>query len=336
VFARAEWTAAQALDLTADLALRHQAYRMRGDQFDGIAFDEDYTFLLPRVGASWRAGNGLQLFGSWAASRREPAFRDLYDAEGVGSVPLYRVVDIPTNTYEDPLVKPERVSDWELGARWQSSRAALIANLFHMDFEDELVYAGQFNTDLGYPTVGNAARSVHRGIELEGRLAFGAAVAGANAANGTRSGFDLAGNLSLGDHEFREYQEVYGTAPGDTLRYDGNAIGFFPQTMANLLARWSMGLTSVALEAQYAGRIYVDNTETESASIAPRTVLNLAASQGFHLAGVGVDLTLRLLNATDRSYETSGYMDYDATGALVPHLIPAAGRNWLGQVTFRF
>jgi iron complex outermembrane receptor protein len=322
-----------ALDLLADLALRHQAYRMEGDKFDGVKFDQDYTFLLPRVGASWQAAPTVQVYGSWSGSQREPAFRDLYDAEGVGAVPLYGHIDPATGAYSDPLIRPEHVNDAELGATWRAGAASLTANLFHMDFRDELVYAGQFNTDLGYPVVGNAARSVHQGVELDARMAFGAAAAGAQ---GAASGFDVSANATFSDNHFIEYQEVYGTAPGDTLHYDGNAIGFFPDVMANAAARWSWKRTSLGLEAQYAGRIFVDNTATDVNSIAPRTVLNLSAGQNVRVAGNRLDVVVRLLNATDKRYETSGYLDYDAAGNLVPQLIPAATRSWLAQVTLAF
>jgi outer membrane receptor protein involved in Fe transport len=84
--------------LTGDLAWRHEAYHMRGDQFDGVTFDQPYDFALPRLGATWQARTDLQLYGAASTSQREPAFRDLYDAEGAGSVPL--IVD------GEPLILP--------------------------------------------------------------------------------------------------------------------------------------------------------------------------------------------------------------------------------------
>ena len=45
---------------------------------------------------------------------------------------------------------------------------------------------------------------------------------------------------------------------------------------------------------------------------------------------------LRVLNLLNEKYETGGYMDYDALGALVPHFIPAATRSFLGEVRIEF
>jgi hypothetical protein len=54
-------------------------------------------------------------------------------------------------------------------------------------------------------------------------------------------------------------------------------------------------------------------------------------------AGAGTaELSLRFQNLLDTKYATSGYMDYDAGGNLVPHFIPAATRGVFGQVRVEF
>ncbi len=53
LYAREEWQALSTVLVTADLAWRHQDYFMRGDQFDGVEFDQSYDFLNPRLGLSW-------------------------------------------------------------------------------------------------------------------------------------------------------------------------------------------------------------------------------------------------------------------------------------------
>lgn len=328
LFAREEWDAAPELRVTADLAWRHQGYQMRGDRFDGVRFDQHYDFALPRLGLTWSPRAGVSAFASWSYAEREPAFRDLYDAEGPGSVPLYRTVDVANGVYRDPLITPERVNDWELGGSWRGSGVSATANLFRMDFRDELVYAGQFDTDLGYPILGNAARSVHQGVELaargERRVAPGL-------------GLSLEANATLSDNHFVDYREVYGTSPGDTVRYDGNAIGFFPAIMVNASVRAAWRAASLGLEAHHAGRIYLDNTQSIAASIGPRTTLDVVAGWRFATAGgSSAEVSLRVANALDDHYATGGYMDYDASGALVPQFIPAATRNLLGQVRVVF
>jgi iron complex outermembrane receptor protein len=323
LYAREEWDLSPALRATADLAWRHAGYAMRGDRFDGIRFDQRYDFAAPRVALAWQATAGWQAFASYAHASREPAFRDLYDAEGVGSVPLYRRVDVAAGIYEDALVRPEHVRDWELGAAWKRQEQSFSANVYRMEFRDELVFAGQFDTDLGYPILGNAARSVHQGVELAG-----AAVR--HFARGLELG--LHGNTTLSDNHFVEFRESYGPTPQDQVVYDGNPLGFSPAVMANAGARCIWRGFSARLDAQHAGRVFVDNTGTDASSIAPHTVWNGALSASGRVAGTHASATLRGMNLSNLSYATTGYMDFDRNGALMPHVMPAATRSWLVEV----
>jgi iron complex outermembrane receptor protein len=292
---------------------------MRGDRFDGIRFDQSYHFALPRLGLSYAPRPDLTCYAAWAQSRREPAFRDLYDAEGAGSVPLFRD--------GKPLIRPEKVDDYELGAAWNRDAMSVAANLFWMEFRDELVFAGQFNTDLGYAIIGNAARSVHRGLELAGR---------AERAWGDWSAA-IDANSTLSWNRFREYREVYGTSPGDTLRYDGNTIGFFPGLLVNSGVRLGWRSATLGIQARHVGRIFLDNTETRGSSIGPNTLVDLEATQRLSLGSIGrAELSVRVFNLLDREYEASGYMDFDSAGNLVPHFIPAAKRTVLGQIRVEF
>jgi len=323
LFAREEWTLHSTLLATADLGWRHQGYQMRGDHFDGIQFDQLYDFATPRLGLTWTPRPSVTAFAAWAHARREPAFRDLYDAEGAGSVPLYAYRDPANNIYRDPLVRPERVQDYEVGAAWRGRDASATVNLFRMDLRDELVYAGQFNTDLGYPILGNAAQSVHQGVELAARLE--------RSLSGDVA-LTLDANTSLSDHHFVEYRERYGATSADEISYDGNALGFFPAALGNVSGRVAWNGVRLGADARYIGRIYLDQTESRSASIAPVALVDAIGGYSARIAGTRVEFSLRVFNLLDREYETSGYMDYDADGSLSPRFVPGATRSVLGQV----
>jgi iron complex outermembrane recepter protein len=326
LFAREEYQLATALALNADLAWRHQGYAMQDDRFDGVRFDQHYDFALPRLGLTWTPRPSLSVFGAWSTSSREPALRDLYDGETPGNSPLYHRVDPVAGTASGPLIKPEHVQDLELGLAWRAHDASITANLFRMDFRDELVYAGQFDTDLGYPILGNAARSVHQGLELAARAERAVRTARVT----------LDGNATLCDNHFVEYREVYGTSAGDTVRYDDKPIGFFPAVLGNLSARMALRAASASIEAQHAGRMYVDNTGSRNASIAPHTALAATVALRIPAGITHADVSLRVDNLLDARFATNGYMDYDSGGALVPQFIPAATRSLLAQVRWSF
>jgi len=321
-----------------DLAWRHQDYSMRGDRFDGIRFDQGYDFAQPRLGLTWTGLNDWRFYAAASHARREPAFRDLYDAEGVGSVPLY--------ANGAPLIRPERVNDYEAGAHWQRGERQATLTLFRMDFRDELVYAGQFNTDLGYPILGNAARSIHQGAEIEAsaRLGGDSHLDEAEERGDPRAPeLRLAVNATLSDNHFVRYREIYGTAPGDTVSYDGKAIGFFPAMMGNLSARFAWRRATLGTDLQHVGRMYLDQTESREGSIASRTVMNLFAGYRLPLreadalagAAPAIDISLRVFNALDRRYETGGY-SYLYAGTRYTDFIPAATRSVLAEVRVGF
>jgi outer membrane receptor protein involved in Fe transport len=219
-----------------------------------------------------------------------------------------------------------------------------------MDFRDELVYAGQFNTDLGYPILGNAARSIHQGVEIETSVRVGGHRDGsqhdslpAPVGRYQTPELRLSANATFSDNHFVRYREVYGTSPGDTVAYDGKTIGFFPAVMGNLSARFGWRRATLGTDVQHVGRMYLDHTESKEGSIAPRTVVNLFAGYRLPLRPAGpleastpaIDLSLRVFNAFDRRYETGGY-SYLYAGTRYTDFIPAATRSMLAEVRVGF
>ena len=84
------------------------------------------------------------------------------------------------------------------------------------------------------------------------------------------------------------------------------------------------------------GRIFLDNSEDDAASLAPRTVLNLTAGWRVPFAGASqTELTVRVFNLADERYEAGGYT-YRYLGERYVEFIPAATRNALAEVRVRF
>ena len=59
-------------------------------------------------------------------------------------------------------------------------------------------------------------------------------------------------------------------------------------------------------------------------------------SAGRRIAGTPVTASLRGFNLGDLRYATTGYMDFDRHGDLVPHVMPAATRSWLAELHIDF
>jgi iron complex outermembrane receptor protein len=322
------------LRLTGSLQLRRTRYAIGADRYNGYDFDLHYTSLNPSVGVSWNANDRWNLFGSYARAEVEPILGEIYRPDDPTSMPLFRVVDPVNDIYEDPLIDPEKLNDYEAGIGYRTGSFTAKVNGFWMDFRDEIVPLGQVD-QFGVPITGNAARSTHRGVELEW--------------SGRRGRFELSGNVTLSDNFFDDYQEfVDSTTVND---YGGNSISGFPNRLANVTLGYRRGGVYGGLTVVEIGRQYLDNTEDNRKSPAlreepgyqhryieqhavlnGRVSLDLTGLTGFRpFSSSTLALDIHAMNLTDLKYETAGYVFFD-----VPYFIPAADRNVFASLRAEF
>jgi iron complex outermembrane recepter protein len=322
------------LKVTGSLQIRRTRYAIGKDRFNGYDFDLHYTSLNPRVGVNWNANDRWNLFGSYARAEVEPILGEIYRPDDPTSVPLFRIVDPVNDIYEDPLIDPEKLNDYEAGIGYRSGSFAAKVNGFWMDFRDEIVPLGQVD-QFGVPITGNAARSTHRGVELEW--------------SGRRGSLELSGNLTLSENFFDEYLEfVDSTTVND---YSGNSIAGFPNRLANVTVGYRKGGVYGGLTVVEIGRQYLDNTEDnrknpalretpgyqhryieQHAALNGRVSLDVTGLTGFRpFSSSTLALDIHALNLTDLKYETAGYVFFD-----VPYFIPAAGRNVFASLRAEF
>jgi iron complex outermembrane receptor protein len=315
----ATWNVTPDFSLTAGLEAEQQRYRLYHDVVAGVDFVQGYDFLLPRFGALLRVGPSADLYFNVARGGHEPAFREIYDPEGEYST-------------ERVNLRPEDLWDWEAGLAVRHASWRAKANVFFMDFANEIVYAGRLDSS-GVPIYGNGAHSHHQGVEMD-----------ASADPLPWLGFD--GALTLSHNTFVSYHDY--NADGSVNVYDGNVLGGYPQLLASLAARTRIGAARLALAGRYVGRFYLDNTQDNrrnpelrqapgyvplvnpgfavvDASLRTPLPRKLAAALGL----ARLDLELNVNNILDRYYTAFGYIGDDGA----PVFIPAATRNVFAGVT---
>ena len=244
-FAQEACSVTPGLKLTGSLQWRQTRYAIGADRYNGYDFHQTYSFLNPRVGLNWNATERVNLFGSYAHTKTEPILSELYRADDPTAAPLYRVVDVANHIYKDPLVHPERLNDFETGLGYREGNTYAKLTGFLLDFRDEIVPNGQIGL-LGVPLTGNAARSTHKGIELEGGWTHSC-------------GLELSGNVSLSRNRFGEYHEfVDSTTFND---FTGNTIAGFPDRIAKFTVGFRKHGTRAALTVNEVGRQYLDNSQ---------------------------------------------------------------------------
>lgn len=312
--------------LTGSLQWRGTRYAIGRDRYNGYDFSLSYSHLNPRIGVNWNPTERWNAYASFAYVQAEPILTEIYRADDPTSVPLFRVLDPANHVYEDPLVDPEHLRDFEVGAGWKQGNAFARLSGFWMDFRNEIVPFGQIDA-LGNPITGNAARSTHRGIEAE----FGYA---------HPSGLGLAGNATFSRNRFDDYREF--VAPGVFNDYSGNSIAGFPDRMAHVTLSYRRGRSRAALTLVETGRQYLDNSEDNAKdpslrqvtgyqhkAVEQHAVLNGALTLDLTpIVGTGalgqraLALEVHALNLTDLRYETAGYV-FDE----IPYFYPAAKRS---------
>lgn len=351
-FANERFEISKTLTLMVDLQVQHRRYdfiqnevgNFRGTQRN--AFTVDYEFFNPKAGAHLKlplkpGGDTLGVYGFIGRNHLEPSLYDLYDTwlgpEILDVPPLFRnsrpvyEEDGQTVAYvewDNPVVQPEAVTDYELGASFRSSGLAVTLNGYFMEVTNEIVPFGGLY--LGYGIKGNAPKTYHRGIELDLRARLG-----------KRHNLQLVASRSWDRYEeFIFYENVYdedwnliGTVPRD---YAGNPIALFPEYLGSATWRSDLGALHPFFRLRMVGRQFLDNTNNRERTIDPYTVLDLGGTLDFGDLGwrgaEGARLRLQVRNVLDAEYETNGYY----IEGLGNHLIPGAARNFWVAVEYDF
>lgn len=320
--------------LLANVLYEHKTYNF--EQNETALFSGDLLnryevindFVSPRMGLNYSISEKWTVFGNISYAQREPADHDLFNTwtgpDDLGARPLFAKHDtvkahnkVQYIRWQDPLVQPEALVDYELGLSYTDQVLALKLNLYYMDFSNEIVPLGGIDKD-GAPIKGNADLTIHQGVEV-------------SVAYRPNEFFKLSGNLAWSDNYYEKfYQQNY---EGSTDDLSGNTIAGFPNMIANLRLTGYWKDLNGSLIFKHVGKQYLDNTQNDDRIINPFTRLDLTLD--YRLINFYFFPEIRFLfkinNLLNEEYETAGY--YDSWGELA-YYYPAAGRNFYFSVGF--
>jgi iron complex outermembrane receptor protein len=296
--------------LMGDLQLVRNRYGIKNEKYLGNRFSLPYFFVNPRLGINYNFDEQWSGYLSLAYTSREPRLRNLYAAEDswFGATPQFKADTTGGRVRYDfstPLAKPERLFNVELGARYTSDGLSASASVYWMEFADELVKSGQVDI-FGQPVTGNAERTRHIGLELEGR------------ANLTNE-ISLSGNMTLSRNRLVRYA-IYDKR-GNKIVLDNNPIAGFPDVLGNLRLTYRTEDFTASVLTKYVGSFYTDNFKKEANKNDAYVVSNAELSYTLP-AWNGVRVTLRgeVRNIFNNLYFMNGEGDA---------FFPAAERNYL-------
>ena len=265
IYAKANWRiinrAQEKLSLYADLQYRYVRYERNGMNDEDMTewpLKVDFHFFNPKAGLTYQ-NRGHLLSASFAIANREPS-RNNYK-ENV-------VFDSATGTYTG-LPHAERLYDYELGYTYSHSRFAVGANLYFMDYDNQLVLTGEYN-DVGAYKTKNVKDSYRMGAEI---------TAGVKITDWLR--WDI--NVVASRNKILNYnQSIDLYDDQDNWNWVGQdsvvgttTIAFSPSITAMSLFTFDIAGLTATVQTNVVGKQYLDNTEDEHAMLKAYSATNL-------------------------------------------------------------
>ena len=310
-FSKASYKINNSWSVFGDLQMRIVNYKTAGLTSDKVNMivDEQYEFFNPKFGASYSLNQGNQLYISYGRASREPRRSD----------------------FEQGVFTPEILDDYELGWRFTGENNTLSANLYYMDYKDQLVLTGQLDDSGGFirETSGNSYRA---GLEVEGDFKV-------------LQQLHVRPNIALSSNKNKDYTT---SRDGELVNLGTTNISFSPSFIAGNSIDYSPKQNlQIALLSKYVGEQYLGNIDSQTSKLdayflndfsVNYTITNLSFAKSLVLQGL-------VNNIFDVKYISNGYFytyddDFSTPGTVTTiegaGFYPQAGINFLVGATLTF
>jgi iron complex outermembrane receptor protein len=284
LFAKVERDIGDRTTLYVDVQGRRAQFFYQPDINAGIGRSSiGWSFLNPKVGATVRLTPTLTAYASHGVNGREPARSDMFGG--------FDNIDTTNASFVGPLstVRPERVHDTEFGVRTRAKRWSLDANVFAMEFRNEILPVGQLSY-IGTPLRTNVPSSWRRGLELDGSANLDRMQLGATA---TLMRARIASFTDFTDSLAPTYRN---TPPLLTPEFTSTH-------WANVAVSRSI---SIGATGRFVGSSYLNNTKSDALTLPSQYTLDVTA----HWNSGGRGLSLHVNNALNSKRFASGHVAY--------------------------
>ena len=322
IYLKADYRLTGNLNIYADMQYRHIDYKINGhndkwndaeDALQKLAIDESFDFFNPKAGLSWQIDRSNRLFASVSMAHKEPTRNNYTDG---------KLHDRPA---------AERLIDYELGYTFGNSIFKAGANLYFMDYKDQLVLTGELN-EIGEPLAANIPDSYRAGIELMAGIAL-------------PCGFRWDANATFSRNRIKDFTEVLyddNTYERWEINHGETRLSFSPEIIVNNTFAYSWHGLEASLQSQYVGKQYMSNCDQEEHRLDAYFVSNLRLAYTFKLPHTkSITIGATMYNIFNEEYENNGYAGSgyytDASGNRQRYnyagYAAQAGTNFLGHVS---
>ena len=299
---------------------RHIDYSFWGiDENDGILVEDQqqvtFNFINPKTGLSYLIKSNQRIYASYAIGNREPVRGDFRE-----STPLNRP-------------KHETLLNLETGYRLNFFKGYFNANIYRMDYINQLVLTGEIN-DVGGYTRTNVDKSYRMGLEIDGGYNLSKKIG-------------ITGFVTLSQNKivaFKEYIDAYDInfnyLGQQEIVHSNTDLAFSP----NLISGISLNVEPIKNFAiswlhKYAGAQYLDNTSNSSRQLDSYFISNLVFNYTIeNKLFKEIIIGLKVNNLYNELFENNGYTwgyVYDGVRVDENFYYPQAERNLMFRLTFK-
>ena len=308
VFSKATFKLNDKLQVFLDLQNRIVNYATIGltSQRVPIDIDANFSFFNPKLGVTYDLNPNNSLYASYARANKEPNRNDF-----------------ESNATD---VTHEELNDFELGWRHESERLRLNANVYYMQYNNQLVLTGVLD-DVGEYLRENVNKSYRLGLELDANVVLS-------------DEFSLNSNLAVSRNKI---QDLTIDRDGSLQNLGETNIAFSPNAIStNAIEYAPNSKFRTALIGKYVGEQYMSNTDTEASKLDSYFVTDLNFSYTINFKSIFKSLvfTGMVNNLLDLEYVDRGYTYLDtwsgSSASEIQGYYPQATRNFILGMTMIF
>ena len=238
VYGKATYEFVKGLNAFIDLQYRHVGYKLQdptvmyGVNLDKrYVIDNHYNFFNPKFGINYDINARHKLYASYGIGHKEPVRNNFMQ-------------QIANPDRADTKASAERLNDLEVGYKFQSPTFAAGANIYWMNYKDQLVLTGELNA-IGEALTKNLDKSYRLGVELE-------------AAWMPIDWFRWDVNATFSKNRVRDM--VVTLTDGTNVNLGDQPLSFSPDLILNNILTFSYKGVKASVQSQYIGDQYLTNT----------------------------------------------------------------------------
>lgn len=248
----------------------HETTGLTSDRFPLIV-DENYEFFNPKAGITFKLDPSNQFYTSYGKGHREPRRSD----------------------FENGVSNPEILDDIEFGWRYNRTSTVLNANIFFMNYKDQLVLTGE-QDDVGAPIRTTSGKSYRLGLEVDAKFNIA-------------KGLNIRPNFTLSDNKNVDFVT---SKDGSLVNLGNTNISYSPSVIAgNIIEYQPIDDLKISFLSKFVGEQYMGNIDSETSKL-----------DSYFINGLNLMYTLKKIpyvkeivftglinNIFDQDYVSNGY-----------------------------